>query len=180
MTDLGTLGGSGSAAYGINDQGQVVGESGTSSGSLRPFLWQEGVMTDLNSLVSNGSGWTLLNATAINNGGQIVGNGTNPAGLLHGYLLTPDPPATRSSRIRLDGPGAWATGQPQAILTTVVAPALQQRTPPPLLDLLAGQPFQLKETLAPVSRLTAQYAQDAVLIGLDDPMVDRLAGDLMR
>jgi probable HAF family extracellular repeat protein len=47
-------------------------------------------LTDLNSLVP-GSGWTLESATAINDSGQIVGMGTNPAGQGDAFLLTPVP-----------------------------------------------------------------------------------------
>src|SRR6516162_6587597 len=64
MTDLGTLGGSRSFAFGINDQGQVVGYSYLPDGTYHAFLWQGGVLTDLNSLLSNGAGWTLTVATA--------------------------------------------------------------------------------------------------------------------
>ena len=39
MTDLGTLGGATSWAYGINNRGQVVGYSETASGEMRAFLW---------------------------------------------------------------------------------------------------------------------------------------------
>ena len=46
MTDLGTLGGHGwSRAEGINDQGQVVGNS-----NFRAFLWDDGTMQDLGHL----------------------------------------------------------------------------------------------------------------------------------
>ena len=38
-TDLGTLGGSESMAFAINDAGQVVGNSATASGDLHVFLW---------------------------------------------------------------------------------------------------------------------------------------------
>ena len=73
-------------AYGISDTGVVVGESAgramiaTESGST----W---TTTDLNTLISATSGWTLQVAEAIsNNGNYIVGNGTI-AGQTHGFLL---------------------------------------------------------------------------------------------
>jgi len=47
LTDLGTLGGTNSRAYAINDRGQVIGEAETASGELRPFLWERGTMVDL-------------------------------------------------------------------------------------------------------------------------------------
>ena len=47
ITDLGTLGGTISRAYALNDGGQVVGESGTAGGHDRAFLWEAGVMTHL-------------------------------------------------------------------------------------------------------------------------------------
>src|SRR5213080_4303909 len=50
MTDLGTLGGSTARAYDINDKGQVVGVSSTSSGLNHAFLWEDGTMTDLGTL----------------------------------------------------------------------------------------------------------------------------------
>src|SRR3982751_4757094 len=47
MTDLGTLGGSGSSGgYGINDAGQVVGGSDTSTDARHAFLYTDGQMTD--------------------------------------------------------------------------------------------------------------------------------------
>jgi hypothetical protein len=46
-------------------------------------------MTALNDLIPPGSGWTLWYATAINNGGQIVGFGFHND-QLRAYLLTPD------------------------------------------------------------------------------------------
>ena len=47
-------------------------------------------MYDLNDLLPAGSGWDIQKATAINNGGQIVGYGyINGQG--HAFLMTPDP-----------------------------------------------------------------------------------------
>ena len=68
-TDLGTLGGSQSSAYGINDNGQVVGYADTSSGNAHAFLYSNGTMTDLGTL----SSYTESAAYAINVGGQVVG-----------------------------------------------------------------------------------------------------------
>src|SRR5687768_14416721 len=68
--DLGTLGGSDSIAYGINDAGQVVGQSLTAGGDLRAFITgPDGVgMRDLGTLGGNGS-----IARSINDAGQVVG-----------------------------------------------------------------------------------------------------------
>jgi hypothetical protein len=50
-------------------------------------------MRDLNTLLdASGIGWSLREAFAINNAGQIVGLGRNPAGQDRGFLLTPVPP----------------------------------------------------------------------------------------
>ena len=48
-------------------------------------------MTDLNTLINLSSGWTIKDAMAINDSGQIVGYGINPAGQTHACLLTPTP-----------------------------------------------------------------------------------------
>jgi probable HAF family extracellular repeat protein len=73
--DLGTLGGTDSAADGINASGQVVGSATTTANESHAFLYSGGVMYDLNKLIPAGSGWILQEATAINDAGQIVGNG---------------------------------------------------------------------------------------------------------
>jgi len=76
MTDLGTLGGGSSFAYSINDGGTVVGYSWL-AGRANPhaFVYSNGIMLDLNSLLANGSGWELTEAYGINDAGQIVGSG---------------------------------------------------------------------------------------------------------
>src|SRR5439155_18612513 len=72
MTDLGTLGGLNSVAYGINHLGQVVGSAETAAGETHAFLWdRERGMRDLGVLAGDGSA-----ATGINDAGQVVGNAT--------------------------------------------------------------------------------------------------------
>lgn len=71
MQDLGTLpGDSLSEATGINDHGQIVGVSFPSS---HAFLWQDGVMTDLNTLIPSGSPLSLISTGGINDRGEITG-----------------------------------------------------------------------------------------------------------
>ncbi|MDF1799482.1 MAG: hypothetical protein P1V81_09925 [Planctomycetota bacterium] len=85
FTDLGTLGGAESAAFGLNDAGAVVGWSTipgctTMNGTpcRRAFLWQDGTMTDLGTL----AGDEESTARAINDLGQIVG--TSESNVIHG------------------------------------------------------------------------------------------------
>ena len=72
LTDLGTLGGSESFAYGINEAGQVIGHSFLAGDVQRhAFLWEGGVMTDLGTF---GGGENIESfAYDINEAGQVVG-----------------------------------------------------------------------------------------------------------
>jgi len=99
LTDLGTLaGGSGSAAFGVNDRGQVVGCSYTSfcdPANGTAFLWTPdvpngttGSMIELGTL-PGGSG---SEASGINNGGQVVGASADADGTAHAFLWTPGAP----------------------------------------------------------------------------------------
>jgi probable HAF family extracellular repeat protein len=97
VIDLGTLPGSVSfcESTGINNSGQVVGFCEvTRDGFLAAFLYSSGTMTELNTLLPANSGWTLRFAYAINDAGQITGQGTNPNGAEHAFLLTPVPTIT--------------------------------------------------------------------------------------
>lgn len=82
-TDLGVLGNGFSYAFGINAGGVIVGSSNSHA-----FIWSSGVLTDLNALIPPGAGWTLTRASAINDGGQIVGEAWR-FGFQRAFLLTP-------------------------------------------------------------------------------------------
>ncbi len=91
LTNLGTFGGTINIAYGINSSGTVVGTSTLSSGVFNAFVYEGGMMRNLNDtgIVTNlPPGWVLHDAQAINDGGQIVGFGTIN-GETRAFLLTP-------------------------------------------------------------------------------------------
>jgi probable HAF family extracellular repeat protein len=82
VTELGTLGGDYSQAFGINSRGQIVGSSYTASGEVHAFLWEKGEMTDLGTLGGDHS-----QATAINSRGQVVGYANTDLGMDHHAVL---------------------------------------------------------------------------------------------
>jgi probable HAF family extracellular repeat protein len=90
-SNLGTIGSGYAFASALNDSGQVVGNIRDISGSYTgAFLYKDGKMTDLNTLIDPTSHWKLWNATAINNRGQIAGVGQGPDGTTRYFLLTPN------------------------------------------------------------------------------------------
>ena len=78
---MGTLGGSDSCAYGINNRGQVVGGSDTATGRCRAFLYTGGTMKDLGAL-----GGSASVAYGINDAGQVVGVSQDSRGIGHAFL----------------------------------------------------------------------------------------------
>jgi probable HAF family extracellular repeat protein len=90
MSDLGTLPGDvASFAGGINDEGQVVGESCNASGSCRGYLWQHGTMYDLNTLVPPSKNLNIPFGSNINNSGEITGATVNTQGVESAIVLIP-------------------------------------------------------------------------------------------
>jgi probable HAF family extracellular repeat protein len=90
MQDLGTIFGDvASLSISINDGGSVVGASLDANFNPRAFLWEEGVMTDLNTLIAGDSPLYLLTGCSINSRGEITGLGLTGAGEIHTYLATP-------------------------------------------------------------------------------------------
>ena len=74
--DLGSLGGVRSAAFALNDRGQVVGNSTTATGETHAFRWQDGVMTDLGVL----PGGTYSTAVDVNEAGAVAVNANTAEG----------------------------------------------------------------------------------------------------
>ncbi|HEX2973332.1 MAG TPA: DUF3466 family protein [Tepidisphaeraceae bacterium] len=101
-TDLGTVApGRNSYPAAINNVGQIVGYSYAQdewSDSTRAFLYSDGSMTNLNTLIDPQAGWELTYAMDINDAGQIVGQGWitvdengQSVRQSHAFLLTPIP-----------------------------------------------------------------------------------------
>lgn len=95
VKDLGHLGGDcSSEALAINSRSQVIGRSVACNGDLHPFLWENGSMVDLNTLIPPHSSLLLVETAAINDEGKIAGDGTpngcGPDDLCgHAYVLIP-------------------------------------------------------------------------------------------
>ena len=130
MTDLGLPAvpvGSAPGNYGdaeaINSSGDAVGVALVPiTGQAREMqfvrhavLWRGGQVIDLNSVLVNNPGWTVQEATALSDGGQIAGTGTI-GGKTHAFLLTPIPDAPVATLSALS-PDASFVGDPALTLT---------------------------------------------------------------
>jgi probable HAF family extracellular repeat protein len=102
VTDLGMA-----SASAINNLGQVVGGQ---------YLWQDGVLTNLNTLLNPALGWTVTKALDINDNGQIVGQGTFN-GAPHWFLMGPADPAQVFS-FTVSGPSQLTAGTPASFTVT--------------------------------------------------------------
>jgi probable HAF family extracellular repeat protein len=89
-----------SLAFGLNEKNQVVGQSLDADFNSRAFIWENGKMTDLNSLVPDGSPF-LIYANDINERGEIAGQACIPercaAGETFAFLAIPNHSDAESS-----------------------------------------------------------------------------------
>ena len=97
-----------SLAININDAGEVVGISLDANFNLRAYLWENGVMTDLNTLVNTnpvtgGSSLFLASACSITSSGVITGFAMTSTGEVHGYLATPTASSGETASGQTDG-----------------------------------------------------------------------------
>jgi probable HAF family extracellular repeat protein len=84
MIDLGTLGGTAGWPWGLNNSGQVIGQSNLADDlHFHAFLWTRGVLKDLGTLGGDNS-----SARWINDAGEVVGRADLTPGLntRHGFL----------------------------------------------------------------------------------------------
>ena len=103
MKDLGTLAGDvASGALAVNNRNEVVGGSNSSKGDQRAFLWRNGLMTDLNTMVPKDSPLYLLVGFGINDLGEIVGMGATHEGDVHAFLATPNTGLTPASLLGVE------------------------------------------------------------------------------
>jgi len=89
--DLGTVGTDfSSLPTWLNNHNQIVGSSCDDQGNCRAFLWQNGQMVDLNSLIPANSPLYLVFAESINDAGTIVGNAVNTVtGDMRAFMAIP-------------------------------------------------------------------------------------------
>lgn len=111
IINLGTLGGNGSIAVGINDQGQVIGYSRDASNAYKPFVWENGVMRALPTL----GGPCATNAFAcaalgINERGDVVGRTVAPDGMMHATLWR-----HTGEMVDLGVPAGWSSSSASGI-----------------------------------------------------------------
>ena len=80
-----------SDADSINSKGQVVGFSAPACdyGQERAFLWENGSLADLNTLIPPDSTLYLTTPVTINDRGEIAGVGLDSSGNQHAFLLIP-------------------------------------------------------------------------------------------
>lgn len=82
MVDLGSLGGTLAFVGGINNRGQVAGNSSLAGDlTFHAFIWEKGKLTDLGSL-----GGFFIEVIGFSEAGELVGKAQLPDQTLHAYL----------------------------------------------------------------------------------------------
>ena len=122
-TILGTLpGGTNSIGYAINGTGQVVGSSDFTGSSTTHAFFYNGVMTDLNAIISKTdplrTSVTLTSAVGINDSRLILANGVDSTGLAHAYLLQGPWINVAPATLSFGNEAVGGTSQSQSIVVT--------------------------------------------------------------
>lgn len=91
VIELPSLGGDRSRATSINRFGKIVGRSQNADLEFRAFYFDGDQLYDLNTLISDNTdpSFVLINAKAINDGGQILATGIDD-GVYRSFILTPE------------------------------------------------------------------------------------------
>jgi hypothetical protein len=96
-------------------------------GNVRALLRQNGVMTDLNTLIPSSSPLFLIEGFSINSRGQIAGFALQTStGEVHAFLATPSNGFAASENATLAARGATSKG-PKVVLPENVRKMLRQR-----------------------------------------------------
>jgi len=158
-----------SLAYDINNNGDVVGEAQTIQGFQRAFIYSNGEMTDLNTLIDSSAGWSLQTAIAINDNGQITGVGIGPRGPGSSYLLDPVTTPNAFAVVSNGTLSANGTSASDTITVTPVGPNIRATLNGQSLDFLSS-------TVQRVSVVGSEGADAITMIAIGLP-VTLLGGD---
>jgi probable HAF family extracellular repeat protein len=116
-----------SFALGINEKGQIVGDSCDMSFACRAFLWEDGTMTELNSLVHDPDAPFLENGNGINSRGQIAGKTTvQGTPIADAFLATPSH-GEAANETASPARHGQTSQRPKVVLPENVRQFLQQR-----------------------------------------------------
>jgi probable HAF family extracellular repeat protein len=133
-TDLGvTAGFATSIAGAVNSKGQIVGGLTNDFISSDAFLWENGDMVDVNTLVSPHPGVQLTGSeTYINDQGEILLLGVLSDGDVHAFLLTPCDDNHRDGGDCEEHEGAAATAQSSSALVAQNPRTMTEGSPSPI------------------------------------------------
>ena len=106
MNDLGTLGGDNSAAFWLNEAGEVAGVSDLRDGQTHhPVIWKRGKIEDLGTVEDDPCGVAL----SLNARGQVVGGTSDCNYFLHAFLWEKDGPMLDLNTLFPPGSGLQVT-----------------------------------------------------------------------
>ncbi|HEY1867295.1 MAG TPA: hypothetical protein VGG70_03305, partial [Candidatus Cybelea sp.] len=101
----------------INSRAQVVGTSFKCDASFTTaYLWEQGTIVDLNTLIPSSSALHLFFPIDINDRGEIAGLGTLANGDVHAFLLIPNDRKTSRSKSETRSPA-----EPRKVTSAEVA-----------------------------------------------------------